>query len=46
MWIFFSKHYRRSTPAPVAALIYAGIELRSTGLLLANAVRRDKRVSR
>ena len=46
MWIFFSKHYRRNTPAPVAALIYAGIELRSTGLLLANAVRRDKRVSR
>lgn len=46
MWIFFRKHYRRSTPAPVAALIHAGIELRSTGLLLANAVRRDKRVSR
>ncbi|OLE21257.1 MAG: hypothetical protein AUG49_22475 [Catenulispora sp. 13_1_20CM_3_70_7] len=46
MWIFFRKHYRSTTPAPVAALIYAGIELRSTGLLLANALRREKRVSR
>src|SRR5256714_12409007 len=46
MWIFFRKHYRRNTPAPIAALIYAGIELRSTGLLLATALRREKRVSR
>jgi len=34
---FFRKHYARTTPAPIAALIYAGIEVRSTGLLLANA---------
>jgi N-acetylglucosaminyl-diphospho-decaprenol L-rhamnosyltransferase len=46
MWIFFRKHYRRTTPAPVAVLIWSGIEARSAGLLLANAVRRDKRVSR
>jgi N-acetylglucosaminyl-diphospho-decaprenol L-rhamnosyltransferase len=46
MWIFFQKNYRHTTPAPLAALIYAGIELRATALLLANAVRRDKRVSR
>jgi GT2 family glycosyltransferase len=46
MWIFFRKHYGRTTPAPIAALIYAGIELRSTGLQVANAIRRNKRVSR
>lgn len=46
MRIFFRKHYRRSTPAPLAALVYAGIELRSAGLLVANLFRRQKRVSR
>ncbi len=46
MWIFFSKHYRKSTPAPLAALIRSAIEARAAGLLLANAVRRQKRVSR
>jgi len=46
MWIFFDKHYRRTTPAPVAALIRSGIEARSAGLRLSNAFRREKRVSR
>ena len=46
MWIFFRKHYRRTTPGPVAALIHAGIEARSASLQLANALRREKRVSR
>lgn len=46
MWIFFEKHYRPTTPAPVTALIRSGIEARSAGLQLANALRREKRVSR
>ena len=46
MWIFFNKHYRRSTPAAVAAMVHVGIEARAIGLLLTNAVRRNKRVSR
>ena len=46
MWVFFSKHYRSTTPAPMAALIRTGIEFRSASLVLANALRREKRVSR
>ena len=46
MWIFFSKHYRRETSAPMSALIRSGIEARSAGLQLTNALRREKRVSR
>jgi GT2 family glycosyltransferase len=46
MWIFFKKHYRQRTPAAAVVMIRLGIELRSLGLQLTNALRRQKRVSR
>jgi N-acetylglucosaminyl-diphospho-decaprenol L-rhamnosyltransferase len=46
MTLFFRKHYRATTPAPVAALVYGGIQLRSTALQAVNRLRKEKRVSR
>src|SRR5438067_4425411 len=46
MWIFFKKHYQPTTPRPIAALIRTGIEVRSAGVLLGNARRRQNRGSR
>ena len=46
MLIFFNKHYRSTTPWPVAQLVAAGVAGRCATLLAVNAVRRRKRVSR
>ncbi|HEY8737032.1 MAG TPA: glycosyltransferase family 2 protein [Candidatus Dormibacteraeota bacterium] len=46
MLIFFNKHYRSTTPWPVAQLVAAGIAGRCATLLMMNAMRRRKWVSR
>lgn len=46
MRIFFNKHYRSTTPWPIARMVSAGIAARCASLLLINAMRREKWVSR
>jgi GT2 family glycosyltransferase len=46
MWIYYLKHEASRRPAPVNALVAAGITSLGAARLAVNAVRADKRVSR
>jgi GT2 family glycosyltransferase len=46
MWIFYKKHYAKKYPVIMNRLVYSGIWLRFAALVLGNALRKEKFVSK